>query len=107
MNDEGDTYLGRCVKNWAAGRQPPADGRERLLSQARQETQEQHSISRGKFRQFIDKLWSYESFGVPGNYRANWYIPPYRRTQLDWTIAPGLRPHQWFMQLAVDSGQPS
>ena len=31
MDDEMDVYLSRCLKNWAARRQPPARGKERLL----------------------------------------------------------------------------
>lgn len=34
MNDGMDVYLGRCLKNWAAYHQPPADGRRRLLQTA-------------------------------------------------------------------------
>lgn len=30
-NDGMDSYLGICIKNWAAQHQPPADGREKLL----------------------------------------------------------------------------
>jgi hypothetical protein len=32
--DETDFYLSRCIKNWAAGNQPPANGRGRLLQAA-------------------------------------------------------------------------
>jgi hypothetical protein len=37
MSDEVDgidIYLGRCLKNWAAQYQPPADARDTLLQQA-------------------------------------------------------------------------
>jgi hypothetical protein len=35
MNDEIDTYLSLSLKNWAARKQPPSRGRERLLRLAR------------------------------------------------------------------------
>ncbi len=34
MSDEMDRYIDRCLKNWAAKFQPPADGRTRLLRRA-------------------------------------------------------------------------
>jgi hypothetical protein len=34
MNDETDRYLSRCLKNWAARWQSPAQGRQRLLDAA-------------------------------------------------------------------------
>jgi len=34
MDDEMDPYLGRCIKNWAAQYQPPADGHVRLIEAA-------------------------------------------------------------------------
>lgn len=36
MDEEMDFYLRRCVKEWADGCQPPADGRARLLHAAGQ-----------------------------------------------------------------------
>jgi len=32
MSDYSDSVFGRILKNWAAQRQPPADGRAQLLS---------------------------------------------------------------------------
>ena len=36
MDEEMDFYLRRCIKDWAAGYQPPADGRAKLLKAAEQ-----------------------------------------------------------------------
>jgi hypothetical protein len=34
MNDQMDSYLSRCLKNWAARSRPPVDGKEKLLRAA-------------------------------------------------------------------------
>jgi hypothetical protein len=107
MDNEFEYYLGKCMKNWAAAHALPDDARERLLEKARRNSDEIRTHGKSRFQQIFATLWTYEAINVPHNYRADWYIPETRRNNLDWSIATGVRPHQWFMQLAVNPYQVS
>lgn len=77
MNDmDGmDSYLGICLKNWAAQQQPPVDGRERLLrSLASSPAQPKNS--------YITRLWQ-RIFAPQPVYRPsnNWLLVPFTQSR--------------------------
>jgi hypothetical protein len=49
VQDAMDSFISRCLKNWAAHQAPPADGKERLLQAAQ--------LPLPPVKHFIGRIW--------------------------------------------------
>ena len=93
MKDEMDIYLGRCMKNWAADRNPPVESRGRLIRAAASlPVQQERRITR--MLNVIRDRFLYSPDGFYSYYADEWSRSPvtqssvwYYQTTLNWRSA--------------------
>ncbi|MCC7129698.1 MAG: hypothetical protein B6D39_06950 [Anaerolineae bacterium UTCFX2] len=87
MNDEMDSYIGRCLKNWTAKFQPPAEGRRLLLERAAQPPVSEQTPFSAFISTFTNR-WS-----APGEH--------YYSYQYWQSARPETQPSYWSLNLVV------
>jgi len=87
MNDEMDFYIGRCLKNWTAKYQPPAEGRQLLLKRAAQPPVSEQNLFSNLISTFVNR-WS-----TPGEHYYSYQCWQVTRSET--------QPSYWSLNLVV------
>lgn len=85
---EMDAYISRCLKNWAAYRQPSADGRQRLLRAA--------SIQPELYRTRL-------ASPIASLIRSILYTQPIVEPDAEWLFTPFTQSRLWSFHMATSS----
>ena len=89
MKDELDVYLGRCMKNWAADRDPPVESRRRLLIAAASLPVEQEQRLSNLFSIIWDRF-----FSSPDNFYTYYHD--------EWPRAPITQSSAWYFHVTLN-----
>ncbi len=89
MSHEMDRYIDRCLKNWTAKFQPPADGRARLLERALEPPAPEPAPFSSFFAAFTNR-WS--SSGEHYYSQRQWQIVRSEIHSINWSL--GFAVHQ-------------
>ena len=83
-----DAYISRCLKNWAAYRQPSADGRQRLLRAA--------AVGPDLYRTRLAPP-------IASIIRSILYTQPVIEPESDWLLTPFTQSRLWSFHMATSS----
>lgn len=89
MKDELDVYLGRCMKNWAADRDPPAESRRQLLKAAASLPEKQERRLPQLFSGIRDRF-----FASPDNFYAYHHD--------EWSRMPIMQSSAWYFHVTLN-----